>query len=94
MPKPQSDQEHPEDSMESRRLAVKRNIQTIVMLSQSWLFRRCIALSLGRLPNYYTPHCVVPEISFCQGEGHLESMREEGSGAVISLGRRLTLRFL
>lgn len=58
------------------------------------LFRRCIALSLGRLPNYYTPHCVVPEISFCQGEGHLESMREEGSGAVISLGRRLTLRFL
>jgi len=57
------------------------------------LFRRCIALSLGRLPNYYTPHCVVPEIFFCQGEGHLESMREEGSGAVISLGRRLTLRF-
>ena len=67
--------------MECRWRAVRqRNIQTIVMLSQSCCFVVVIAMSLGRLLNDYTPQCVVPEIFFSQTEGHLESKRGEGHG--------------
>ena len=70
--------------MECHRRAMRqRNIQTIVMLSQSCCFVVVIALSLGGLLDDYTPQCVVPEIFFCQTEGHLESKRTEGSGVVI-----------
>ena len=70
--------------MECHRRAMRqRNIQTIVMLSQSCCFVVVIALSLRGLLNDYTPQCVVPEIFFCQTEGHLESKWREGSGVVI-----------